>query len=107
MPPETSTMKSAAVHHPSINNNWPQNAYFKLYPNPADGYITLEYNLDFGVLKPVVEVVSIDGVHVSTFRLINRSGIKIIDLRSISTGVYFVRFQSNGKILQTLKFIKY
>ncbi len=105
--PDTSSNKSATVKEKVFSHLWDEQSYFKLYPNPADGYITLEYNLEFGVLKPVVEVVSIDGVHVGTFRLFNRSGIKIIDLRDWQSGTYLLRLIESGKTLQNEKFIKY
>ncbi|RLD84785.1 MAG: hypothetical protein DRJ10_00290 [Bacteroidetes bacterium] len=105
--PDTSSNKSAAVKENVYSHFWDEESYFKLYPNPANGYITFEYKLDYGISKPVVEVISVDGIHVNTFRLFNSTGIKIIDLRDWNSGIYIIRLSGNGKMLQSAKFVKY
>jgi len=104
---DTSSNKSATAKENAYSHFWDEENYFKLYPNPANGYITLEYKLDYGTSKPVVEVISVDGIHVSTFRLFNSTGIKIIDLRDWKCGTYILRLTSNGKMLQSAKFVKF
>ncbi len=105
--PDTSYTKSTKVKENIYLHFWDEESYFKLYPNPANGYITFEYKLDYNISKPVVEVLSVDGVHVNTFRLFNRIGIKIIDLRDWKSGTYIIRLTANGKMLQSDKFVKF
>ncbi len=104
---DTSTMKSAAMHNPVIYSDTPQNAYFKLYPNPAKEYITLEYNLGYTVENPVAEILTLKGEHIETFRLHGKQGVKIIDLRSWTPGTYLIKLSANGKTLQNEKFVKF
>ncbi|RLD70879.1 MAG: hypothetical protein DRI87_07710 [Bacteroidetes bacterium] len=80
--------------------------YFKLYPNPAKEYITIEYKLDYNVKNAVVEILTLKGNHIETFRLPGVQGVKIIDLRNRKSGIYFIRLSANGKTLQNEKFIK-
>ncbi|RLD70880.1 MAG: hypothetical protein DRI87_07715 [Bacteroidetes bacterium] len=81
--------------------------YFKLYPNPANEYIALEYDLGYNTENPVVEIVTLSGVHTETFRLRGIRGIKIVDLRDRQTGTYIIRLTANGKTLQNEKFVKF
>jgi len=104
---DTSTMKSAAVHNPVFGNRWPQDVYFKLYPNPAKEYITLEYDLDYTAEDPVAEILTLRGEHIETFRLHGTQGVKIIDLRSWVPGTYLIKLSTNGKTLQSEKFVKF
>jgi hypothetical protein len=58
------------------------------------------------VNKPVVEIFTLTGTHINTFRLPHCVGIKIIDTRAYKPGTYMVRLIDNGKTLQTAKFVK-
>ena len=104
---DTGTLKTAIAHNSVVYTNWPQNATFKLYPNPAREYISLEYNTDIGTADAVIEIVDIQGKHIETFRLHGTRGVKIIDLRHWKTGTYIIRLSVNGKTIQSEKFVKY
>ena len=80
---------------------------FKIFPNPAREYISLEYNTDIGTAGAVIEIVDIQGKHIETFRLHDTRGVKVIDLRHWKTGTYIIRLSVNGKTLQSEKFVKY
>lgn len=103
---DTSTMKTAAVYNPVFYSEWPQDVYFRLYPNPAKDYITLEYELDYGTTDAVIEIIDLKGVHIETFRLPGLQGVKIVDLRNRKSGIYLIRLTVNGKTLQNEKFVK-
>jgi hypothetical protein len=105
--PDTTTNKSAFIKENTYSHFWEEESCFTLYPNPAKGYITLEYNLDYNLSSPVIEVISIEGVHLNTFRVPSRFGIKIIDLRDWKSGAYIVRLSNKGEILQSSKFVKH
>jgi len=103
---DTSTLKANRVHAPGINNQMFDATYFKLYPNPASEYITLEYKFNRGIKNPVIELLTSNGVHLQIFKLFNSQGIKIIDLRDYKPGIYILRLIDNDKTLQNEKFIK-
>ncbi len=104
---DTNILKSAMVHNNIVYNYWSQNATFKLYPNPAREYITIEYNMDIGTAGAVIEIVDIQGKHIEAFRLHGTRGVKVIDLRVWYTGTYIIRLSVNGKTIQSDKFVKY
>jgi len=80
---------------------------FKIFPNPAREYISLEYNTDIGTADAVIEIVDIQGKHMETFRLHGTRGVKVIDLRHWKTGTYIIKLSVNGKTIQSEKFVKY
>ncbi len=104
---DTASMKAADANNEVVYNYWPKDAFFKLYPNPADNYITLEYDLNYRNSNAVVEIVSLTGIHLETYRLQGTQGVKIIDLRRWKTGAYIIRLTLNGKTLQNEKFVKF
>ena len=83
------------------------NATFKLYPNPAREYVTLEYDMDVETSGAVIEIMNIEGKHIETFMLHGTRGVKVIDLRYLKTGTYIVRLSVNGKTIQSDKLVKY
>ncbi len=106
--PDTTQTKSASVKSGNSNFNlWQSNNYFTLYPNPANQYITLEYTVDYNISKPVIEIVTLSGTRINSFRLTKHNGVKIIDLRDYRSGIYLVRLSNNGRTLQTERFVKY
>ena len=104
--PDTNTNKSAVAYLSNNSRFWKIDNYFTLYPNPANNYITLEYKLELTAKKPVIEIYTLEGIHVNTFRLFNNQGVKIIDLRDYTPGTYLIRLSDNGKTLQSAKLVK-
>jgi len=70
-------------------------------------HATPEYDLDYTTEKLVTEVITLTGVHLETFRLNGKQGVKVIGLRSWNTGTYIIRLTVNGKTIQSEKFIKF
>ncbi|HDO28057.1 MAG TPA: T9SS type A sorting domain-containing protein [Bacteroidetes bacterium] len=104
---DTATMKMTKIYKPVNDNRWKADSYFKLYPNPANGYLTFEYEVDYNSARVVVEIVNLGGIHMETFRLHSNRGVKIVDLRQWKSGTYLVRLIVNGKTLQNEKFVKF
>lgn len=104
--PDTTSNKSTEIIETRHAPIWPVSSYFKLYPNPAKDYITIEYKLANEFSNAIVEVVSIGGVHINTFRLFNSSGEDIIDLRGWNSGTYVLKLVVDGKTMQSEKFVK-
>ena len=104
--PDTSSTKSAKVktHYDVIRNMAAD--YLKLYPNPAENYITIEYKMPYGYDKAIVEIVDITGIKKEIYRLSGSWGEKIVDLRSYNSGTYAIRLWGNNKLLQSKKFTK-
>jgi hypothetical protein len=79
---------------------------FTLYPNPAKEYITIEYNILLNTDDPVLEIVTLKGLHKEAIRLTTGWGEKIMDLRNYTSGTYLVRLYINGKSVESKKFVK-
>jgi hypothetical protein len=105
--PDLDEDKSSEVIHPTSiynNDNIENQQYFKLYPNPAKEYITLEYSLE--TETGTFEIFTINSIRKQTTSLSSRQGIKTIDLRGLENGVYLIKLLSKDKLLQTEKFVK-
>ena len=103
---DITTNKSAEIKTNDPYSIWNTQDYFTLYPNPAGNWLTIEYNTDYFVSNPLIEVISLTGNTTGSFRLQKARGIKIIDLRNYTPGTYIVLLKENGKVLQSAKFVK-
>jgi hypothetical protein len=105
--PDADEDKSSEVLNPTTNFNSDisvNTQFFKLYPNPAKEYITLEYSLETESGK--FEIFTIDGMRKLSFSTSSPKGIKIIDISNWESGVYIIKLLSKGKLLQTERFVK-
>jgi hypothetical protein len=75
---------------------------FKIYPNPADDYIQVDYPEGFDLNSMIIEIFDIHG------RAILHSGYHTtrIDLSGLSPGVYFLRIRNQSSVVVTKKFIR-
>lgn len=96
--------KADEIKKPAANFAADSQPYFKLYPNPAKEYITVEYSLESG--SSVFEIYSISGIRKHAFKPNMAQGIKTIDLRGWESGIYVIKLTSKGRLLQTEKFTK-
>jgi hypothetical protein len=69
---------------------------FKVYPNPNDGSMKLEYNLSQGQ-NAQLYIVDIMGRPINNYTLIDGNNVLVISEESLSNGVYFYKVIINGK----------
>jgi len=105
--PDTTTNKSSEIKSNDQYSIWSTPDYFTLYPNPAGNWLTIEYKSDYYSSNLFIEIISLTGSSVKSFRLKGTHGIKVIDLRNYTSGTYIVILKENGKVLQSAKFVKY
>ncbi len=103
---DTTTTKSAKVDKKFNNPDTETESYINLFPNPANKYVTVEYQIPLNSEDAVLEIVSLNGMHKEAVRLTNGWGEKIVDLRNYNTGTYLVRLYINGKPVENKKFVK-
>ena len=103
--PEPIENKADEIKKPAVNFNTGSQQYFKLYPNPAKEYITIEYLLETD--SGVFEIYTISGIRKHAFKTNMLQGIKTIDLRGWQSGIYVIKLTSKGKLLQSDKFTKH
>ncbi|RLD42818.1 MAG: hypothetical protein DRI86_11020 [Bacteroidetes bacterium] len=78
--------------------------YFKLYPNPTTDYFTLEYQLDADKYSNLqMEIYDATGRKVITQKLDSSNEATLIDVSSLSKGVYNISFIADGIALSTHK----
>ncbi|MDP2723901.1 MAG: T9SS type A sorting domain-containing protein [Bacteroidales bacterium] len=105
--PDTVSTKSIPIKLANSGNSFFESSDFlRLYPNPADEYLTIEYKMPYNSHKIIVEILTIDGQNIEVFTLNGEWGEKIIDLRNYKLGTYLIRLWSEGRVLDSGKFIK-
>jgi hypothetical protein len=76
---------------------------FTLYPNPTNGISTVQCHLPENQTGELT-VFDITGKQVASYQLTSEN--TTIQLPPLSSGIYFIRFSVNGKILQTKKLVR-
>ena len=74
------------------------------FPNPANTWVTVNYTLPIGLTKAQMRLVNAYGVEVATYDLLGGEGQKVLDLRSLASGVYTYtaycgKFSQFGKLV--------
>ncbi|MFT6996425.1 MAG: hypothetical protein ACJAQ4_000166 [Cryomorphaceae bacterium] len=78
----------------------------KVYPNPADQFVQLEFELFFSKVNTVMNVYDQLGRKVSTYTIgTNTQGVEILDTRKLVAGLYIVEIVQEGKQVFSDKFI--
>lgn len=78
--------------------------YFKLYPTPANDWLNLRF-LDPDLLGGTIKLYTLSGVLIGKTDKGARTEVKL-NLAHLSSGLYLVIFERNGKTLQRDKFLK-
>ena len=75
--------------------------YLKVYPNPADKYITVEYCIATEDREAVLKVVNTESKPVYTKVLENSEDMILIDIKNFSQGTYIIYIEVKGKIVDS------
>ncbi|MCD4697685.1 MAG: T9SS type A sorting domain-containing protein [Bacteroidales bacterium] len=75
------------------------NSSFRLYPNPAQNYFTIEYDSPLYAKNIFIELSDMTGKRIFTQNLSPGRDKKVISTENISAGVYLVKFVIDGKTL--------
>ncbi len=75
---------------------------FKVYPNPANKTLNIEYDSSNDNLK-TVRIFTIDGKLISSLAM-SKSGFKNIDIEAFPSGIYLITVDENGKTIFQDKF---
>ncbi|WP_066631019.1 T9SS type A sorting domain-containing protein [Labilibacter marinus] len=102
--PVTDTLKNVTVYDPDSSvDELPQSA-FKIYPNPANNNISIDFEYGFGDIE-TVEIIGVAGI-VHTFQAQNSGEGKLnLDISSLENGIYVIRVLTNKHVLKS-KFVK-
>ena len=81
-----------------------ENEYIKLYPNPAQNYITIELQSKIDAKIESVEIFNISGQGLKYYNNISTEQLFQIELESLSEGMYICRIILSDNSIQTVKF---
>jgi hypothetical protein len=78
----------------------------KVYPNPADQFVQLEFELFFSKVNTVMNVYDQLGRKVSTYTIgTNTQGVEVLDTRKLVSGLYIVEIVQEGRQISSNKII--
>jgi len=75
----------------------------KVYPNPAQEYFVLDYEVQERYNELRIDIVDAIGKLVFAKKLIKQKNQELIDLRSYKPGYYIVSLVGNGKVVESQK----
>ena len=98
-------IKPRSIKHSIEQTN---NEYFKVYPNPANNYINIEYQLPETTELILLTIYNIEGKIVNTFTLKYNIDTKLIPVSNLKQGSYIVSISANGRNFgeQTINIIR-
>lgn len=93
------TLKFEDFGEDSFDDNTSKAPEFKIYPNPAKDYITLEYNLAENSCNGYLEFWDLQGRFIYRILLSSEKHSKIISTKDLNTGLYLCKLVCNGEII--------
>lgn len=97
--------KSTEVKKTKAKSAADKSNLIKVYPNPANEFITVEYNADSAENHLMISVIDEKGRLVYNTNLLRRIDQIIIDTRTFNSGNYFIRLVSGNKSVSSANFI--
>jgi hypothetical protein len=91
--------KSIEVKKPNLKPNVFEAASLKVYPNPANEFVTIEYNTGAEVSQAIIEVIDESGRRVYNKNLGRQFDQIILDTRNFKPGNYIIRLVSGSKYI--------
>lgn len=92
--------------HPlSVSEISADQIYFSAYPNPTNGVLTINYNIDANSAKNTLEVFDVVGKKVKSYALIGNKGKLELNVNDLNAGVYFYSVNVDGQALKTERII--
>jgi hypothetical protein len=79
--------------------------YTKVYPNPANDAINIEYTLPYSEHQVTLSIVNLLGQQIDNELIVDDSGTKTIDIKSWASGLYFYKVQSADTFVSSGFFI--
>lgn len=96
---EPDLTKSAEVKKPKAKPDSYKAASLKVYPNPANQFLTIEYNTGAGNYPAILEVIDESGRRVYYQNLGRQFDQIILDTRNFKPGNYIIRLVSGSKYI--------
>lgn len=81
-----------------LNN---KNNLFVVYPNPADGKLFVNYNINNTVTKCTIAVTNVLGKTILTKTIDKAKGLLELDTKNWANGSYFIQLTNGNKVINT------
>lgn len=102
---EPDLTKNMEVRKPKLKPVNQENAYLKVYPNPAKDFITIEFNTGNDNANGKIEIIEESGRTAHVRNLTRQFDQIILDTRYLKPGNYIIKIVLNGKPVCSTKFV--
>lgn len=102
---EPDLTKRFEVKKPGVRSTAPKETFVKVYPNPANDFITIEYNTGNDNANGKIEIIDKSGRRVNIMNLTRHFDQIIMDTRYLKPGHYIIKLVLNGKSVCSTKFV--
>jgi hypothetical protein len=76
------------------------------WPNPADEFMQIEYDLLFSKPNAYIRIMDMHGRVIETWNISDTQiGLKLLDTRKLTSGIYFYEISQEGKRVKSDKII--
>jgi hypothetical protein len=75
------------------------------YPNPAAGYVSMNYSLPAGINEATIKIHNLLGSVVKETSIMDESGKLTFNVSDLNEGIYFYSIAVNGETVQTKRLI--
>lgn len=79
----------------------PKNNLFVVYPNPADGKLTINYHVNDIVTNSTITVTNVLGKTIFVKTIYKVKGLIDLDTKDWANGTYFLQLTNGNKVINT------
>jgi hypothetical protein len=98
-------LKNEPIKEKKQDKNYNYGTFLKVYPNPVNSYVIIEYNLEKLETKANLSITDANGKKLYHMNINDRRNQFILDTRTYSAGIYLIRLLSDNTLIENQKFI--
>ena len=91
---------------PDLDTSTPLSTSVKVYPNPAQNSIIVEFTQETELLNAKIEFFDIIGKNVREINLNGESNIETVSISGLKNGIYFIKISNKNTYIDIFKIIK-
>ncbi len=92
-----------APEYPTISSDDNRDKMMKVFPNPANNYYIIEYDLKVNYENSFISVCDITGKYHEYYKIKNIKDQKVFDCKDYPSGIYLIQLNVGSEIIEVVK----